>query len=102
MPFSVAATHQGNFIIGTSDPIDRIYSGQEETLLLTVCCPSIIGASGGGTLRVLVNGNPIPNGTIDNTGLETRTFLLHAVKIIDLEWLKGGELSGQHTVSVFL
>ena len=102
MPFTVAATHQGYFIIGTSDPIDRIYSGHEETLLLTVQCPSIVGGTGSGSLRVLVNGSPIPNGTINNTGLETRTFLLHAVKIVDLEWQSGADLSGQHTISVFL
>jgi len=92
------ATHQGKFVIGATDPIDRIYSGQEETVLLTVQCPS----TAGGALRVLVNGSPVSNGTVENTGLETRTFFLLGVKIIDLEWLKGGDLSGQHTISVYL
>ncbi len=99
---AVAATHQGCFIIGASDPIDRIYSGHGETVLLTVQCPSIVGGNGSGTMHVLVNGSPIPNGSIVNTGVETRTFLLHGVKIIDLEWDSGSELSGQHTISVFL
>jgi len=42
-----------------------------------------------GALRVLVNGSPASKGTIENTGLETRTFFFRAAKITDLEWLKG-------------
>lgn len=95
---AIAATHVGKFVIGASDPIDRIYSGHDETLVLTIQCPS----AAGGAMRVLLNGNPVPNGNIENTGLESRTFLLQGAKTVDFEWLKGADLIGQHTISVVL
>jgi len=84
------ATHTQNEIQRSLSPAqkhvrERIYSGQEETVMVTVTILNPIPPTGAVTVQLLRNGVPAPDGVLQKLfAVTSRTWFLRGVKTLDL------------------
>lgn len=92
--------------VSENDPVDRIYSGKGETVLITIWVYYSYDTPVS-YVEILVNGVSIPDGEIKADVLSSstdhvyrsRTFKLLKVKTIDIKLNKGGRTLGHYSIS---
>jgi hypothetical protein len=101
-------THTQDEILWSLSPAqrhtkERIYSGKEETVVLTVTIVNPIPPSGAVTVELLRNGAAVPDGVLMKLNAVTsRTWFLTGVKTLDLVARDKTYCSGYHAISVLL
>lgn len=101
-------THNQDEILWSLSPAqkhtkERIYSGQEETIVLTVTIDNPIPPLGAVKVELLRNGAAVPDGVLNKLNAVTsRTWFLTGVKTLDLVARDRTYSSGQHAISVLL
>ena len=80
---------------------ERLYSGREELILITVTFVNPIPPTGAGLVELIVNGAAISDGVLDKkNSITSRTWLLSGVKTIDLFARDKNYSSGEYALSV--
>jgi hypothetical protein len=101
-------THTQDEILWSLSPAqkhtkERIYSGKEETIVLTVTIVNPIPPAGAVTVELLRNGAAVPDGVLNKLNAVTsRTWFLTGVRTLDLVARDKTYCSGQHAISVLL
>ena len=101
------ATHTENKVDWTLTPPKeketRIYSGQEEMIVLTVTVINPFPPAGAVRVELLRNGAAVPDGLINkvNAGI-SRTWFLTGVKTLDLVARDSVYCTGTYAISVIL
>ena len=101
------ATHAENRVDWTLTPPKekktRIYSGQEETIVLTVTVQNPGPPAGAVKVELLRNGAAVPDGLIDKVNATiSRTWFLTGVKTLDLVARDKVYCTGTYAISVIL
>lgn len=100
------ATHSGNWGLNANaeDTQDRLFSGESESVLLTIELSRPTGPSA--QVEILVNGSSIPDGVLENELAvdDARTWKLTDVVTIDIVGLEATSniTRGRYTISVAL
>jgi len=102
------ATHTQNEILWSLSPAkkhtrERIYSGREETVLVTATILNPIPPTGAVTVQLLRNGVLAPDGVLQKQDAVTsRTWFLQGVKTLDLVTRNQVYCSGSYAISVLI
>ena len=102
------ATHTQDEVLWSLSPAqrhtkERIYSGKEETVVLTVTIINPIPPSGAVTVELLRNGAAVPNGVLKKlNAITSRTWFLPEVSTLDLVSRDTTYCSGSYAISVLL
>ncbi|HEY7292503.1 MAG TPA: hypothetical protein VH583_21885 [Vicinamibacterales bacterium] len=81
----------------------RIYSGREETIVLTVTVLNPIPPAGAVSVELRKNGGAVPDGVINKlNAVISRTWFLTGVKTLDLVARDKTYSSGSYAISVIL
>ena len=102
------ATHVENEVTWSLSPAlkenkTRIYSGREETVVLTVTVLDPIPPAGAVTVELRRNGGAVPDGVINKMNAAiSRTWFLTGVKTLDLVTRDKIYCAGSYAISVIL
>ena len=100
------ATHTAAEILWSLSPAqrhkqERLYSGQQETVVLTVTVLNPMPPMGAVKVELRKNGAAVPNGLITKLNAVTsRTWFLKGVKTLDLVGRDNVYCSGSHAITV--
>jgi hypothetical protein len=101
-------THNQDEILWSLSPAqrhtkERLYSGKEETVVLTVTIVNPFPPAGAVTVELLRNGAAVSDGVLTKLNAVTsRPWFLTGVKTLDLVARDKTYSSGQHAISVLL
>ena len=104
----MTATHVENLVPWTLSPAlketsQRIYSGREETIVLTVTITAPDPPAGAVTVELRRNGGAVPDGVMNKlNSVTSRTWYLTGVKTLDLISRDKIYSSGSYAISVIL
>ena len=101
------ATHTEDEVLWSLSPPKerqtRIYSGREETVVLTVTVTSPFPPTGAVKVELRRNGAAVPDGLIDKVSSDiSRTWFLTGVRTLDLIARDKVFCSGRYAISVIL
>jgi hypothetical protein len=101
------ATHEENEVLWSLSPPKergtRIYSGREETIVLTVTVYNPIPPAGAVRVELRRNGGAAPDGVINKVSAAiSRTWFLTGVRTLDLVTRDRVYCSGSYAISVLL
>jgi hypothetical protein len=101
------ATHTEDEVLWSLSPPKerqtRIYSGREETIVLTVTVSNPAPPAGAVRVELRRNGAAVPDGLINKIGADiSRTWFLTGVRTLDLITRDRVYCSGSHAISVIL
>jgi hypothetical protein len=105
---TMTATHVENQIIWSLSPAlkhtrERIYSGREETIVVTVTILDPIPPAGAVTVELRRNGGAVPDGVMNKlNSVTSRTWYFTGVKTLDLISRDKIYSSGSYAISVIL
>ena len=100
------ATHTAAEILWSLSPAqkhkqERLYSGQQETVVLTVTVLNPIPPAGAVKIELLKNGAAVPDGLINKlNAITSRTWFLKGVKTLDLVSRDNTYCSGSCAITV--
>jgi len=102
-----AATHTKDEILWSLSPPDeretRIYSGQEETVVLTVTVLDPFPPAGAARVELRRNGGAVADGVINKVAAAiSRTWFLTGVKTLDLVTRSRVYCAGSYAISVIV
>ena len=101
------ATHTADEVLWSLTPPKerqtRIYSGREETIVLTVTVSNPFPPTGNVKVELRRNGAAVPDGVINKTNAQiSRTWFLMGVHTLDLITRDRVYCSGSYAISVIL